>query len=164
MFNNPNFNQFPDDVRNHILGKALLFFVENPFHHVVQHGRNHDVLEFNYQTIKALLELHAPIDFTDDQGLTALQIAENRYNTWQNGEIPDDIEMFFTDGQSGSTDLQGRQIRNISGYPMMILVDNGINEKVRNQERRKVKKHDVKVFRLFTMYARHNQTGCCTIC
>ncbi|MBQ6144058.1 MAG: hypothetical protein IJI84_06265 [Clostridia bacterium] len=163
VFNNPNFNQFPDDVRNHILGKALLFYVKNRFCYSGPYNYNQE-LKYNYKAIKALWKLNPPIDFTDDQGHTALQIAENRYNTWQNGETPDDIEMFFTDGQSGSTDLQGRQIRNISGYPMMILVDNDINiEKVRNQKRRKVQQHDVKVFRLFTMYARHGQNSC-TIC
>ena len=165
VFNNPNFNQFPDDVRNHILGKALLYFVKNQYRYAVQYGRNHDLLKFNYQTIKALWELHPPIDFTDDQGLTALQIVENRYNTWRNGEIPDDVMVFFIDGQSGITDLQGRQSRNIFDHSLLVTLDNVNIEKVRNQECRKVKKHDEKVFRLLTMSARRNQdNNCCTIC
>ncbi|MBQ2671332.1 MAG: hypothetical protein IJG00_00760 [Clostridia bacterium] len=165
VFNNPNFNQFPDDVRNHILGKALLFYVKNRFCYAGPYNYNQE-LKYNYKAIKALWKLNPPIDFTDDQGHTALQIAENRYNTWQNGETPDDIGMFFTDGQSGFTDLQGRRYRDIFdfSFPMIVLVDNDINiGKVRNQERRKVQQHDKKVWMLLTRNARHGQNSC-TIC
>ena len=142
-----------------------MFYVKNRFCYAGPYNYNQE-LKYNYKAIKALWKLNPPIDFTDDQGHTALQIAENRYNTWQNGETPDDIGMFFTDGQSGFTDLQGRRYRDIFDFyfPMIVLVDNDINiGKVRNQERRKVQQHDKKVWMLLTRNARHGQNSC-TIC
>lgn len=141
VFHNPIFNQFPEDIRNHILGKALLYFVKNRHNYVLSHGRNQNNLKFNYNTICALLKLHPPINFTDDNGLTALQIAGNRYNTWQYGAIPDDVRIFIYGDNSNDC------------------------EKVREKTREQIKKHDAKVFRLLTMNARHNQQDeCCTIC
>ena len=62
VFNNPNFNQFPDDVRNHILGKALLFYVKNRFCYSGPYNYNQE-LKYNYKAIKALWKLNPPIDF-----------------------------------------------------------------------------------------------------
>ena len=149
VFYNSRYDELPDDVKNRILGESLLYYVENR-----THGVDEILLppffvdpriDNNYNIIKKLLKLHAPINinFLDNEGRTVLDIVENRNNLWENGtyNLADDPEFssFYENhgGLIGGLKLHIRD-RLESAKPDL-------------------KKHDQKVYKLITRYISRNQ-------
>ena len=72
VFHNSRYSELPDDIKNQILGKSLIFYVKSRMR----------IFYDNYNIIRRLLEFHAPTDVLDNKGHTALEIVEIRNNLW----------------------------------------------------------------------------------
>ncbi len=142
VFNNSRYNELPDDIKNRILGESLLCYVKNRKHGVEPWDNSFDR---NYKIIKKLLyKFHEPTDFPDNEGRTVFEIVENRNDLWEN-ETYD-----FADTPEWSL-----------AYRELLITEPRIASHVKAV----VKKHDQKVYKLFTRYIRRNQdNNCCTIC
>ncbi len=146
VFNNSCYNELPDTIKNRILGESLLYYVK---HRTL--GLNFDAnsVDLNYRFIKKLLkDFNAPTNFLDNEGRTVLEIAENRNTLWKEGtyNIADDPEFLF-----------------MNEIPWMNPA--AMNPRLLANLLAKLKKHDQKVYKLFTRYISRNQdNNCCTIC
>ena len=134
VFHNSRYYELPNDVKNRILGKSLLYYVEKRVRGseaVDLFGIFHSYTR-NYAIIRCLLKkFHAPTNYLDSEGRTVLEIVENRNNLWENGTY--DL-------------VNDPEFSSLRDFPPEVL------EPVKAS----VKKHDQKVYKLF-----HN--NCCSI-
>ena len=141
VFCNSRYNELPDYVKNCILGKSLLYYVE-------KRTRGTDLFvdssfHQNYNIIDCLLKFRAPTNFLDNEGRTVLDIVENRNNLWENGtyNLADDPEFsFFYE----TPNTHGGLILDIRDY-----LESSVKPNMKN--------HDQEVYKLLNEYVSCNR-------
>ncbi len=123
VFHNSRYDELPDDIKDQILGKSLLYYVKSRM-------RIYD----NYNIIRRLLKFHAPINFLDNKGHTALEIVEIRNNLW---------------GRDGAYSIIANNMgRNLNIWKELKKYDQKVYKLIRRNQ----------------VIRRNQDNNCCTIC